>query len=109
MALATAIRQTIDFVPSGEWAEVSAPVDWPDGGRAVNVIARSPQPDRTLTPPGEITVGITAMVGTLQIADLSRYLLNPWALRATEAEAVLRALVVLKQARPEGAEQVIYS
>lgn len=62
-----AVRDSITFAPGGEWGETSSPAVWTDGGRAVNVIARSPQPDKRLATPAEIPVSLAATVGEEQL------------------------------------------
>lgn len=63
-----AVRTSMRFTAQGDWGETSEPVVWTDGGRAVNVIARSPQPDKQLATPAEVPVLITATVIDDEIA-----------------------------------------
>ncbi len=57
------VRDSITFTPRGEWGEVSEPVVWSDGARAVSVAARTPRPDRHMTAPSEVPVSLSATVG----------------------------------------------
>ncbi len=54
-------RESIKFAVADKWLALSSAVDWEEG-KAVNVIASSPDPTRSLTPPDKGYVKVTAQV-----------------------------------------------
>lgn len=54
-------QRSIAFKAVDTWLSLSAPVDWEDG-RAINVVSKSPDPTRQLTPPDKSYVQVTALV-----------------------------------------------
>jgi len=69
-----AASANLTFAALGEWGEVSEPVPWEGGARAVSVIARSPQPDRQLAPPESIEVDLSVTLGEVTLTERAHVL-----------------------------------